>query len=117
MAFVVRAFPLVKPIEDIRKFAADLAGERSTNMGGFYREYGVKAESWYLQETPAGPWVICATQVADPNEASGRYAQASEDFHGWFKAQVMHLTGVNPSEAPLGPPTELLFAWDDQTPD
>jgi hypothetical protein len=39
------------------------------------------------------------------------------EFDSWFKEQVLHLTGINPAEQPLGPPTTQVFAWaDDQRP-
>jgi hypothetical protein len=77
----------------------------------FYRHYGVERESWHLQFTDHGPWVIAVTELADPTEAAPRYADANEAFHLWFKSQVETLTGVDPNIAPLGPPTKEVFVW------
>ena len=111
MPYVVRAFPLVRPVDDLRAFAAELAGNQNGEAGRFYRNYGVRHESWHLQATPNGNWVIAVTLVDDPGEAASRYAGASEAFHAWFKEQVLHCTGVDPNVTPLGPPTTQIFAW------
>jgi hypothetical protein len=113
MSRVVRAFPLRASRAALESFAAELKGRRSAEAAQFYRHYGVSSESWHLQETPNGPWVIAVTELADPAEAAPRYANASEAFHVWFKSQVLALTGVDPNVAPLGPPTTEVFSWSD----
>jgi hypothetical protein len=114
MPFVVRAFPLRATTDALAGFAAELKGRRAAEAKTFYRHYGVRAESWHLQHTPIGPWVIAVTEIDDPVEAAPRYAQASEEFHAWFKAEVLALTGVDPNVTPLGPPTTEVFTWLDE---
>ncbi|MEP6942647.1 MAG: hypothetical protein ABI981_06905 [Betaproteobacteria bacterium] len=111
MALVVRAFPLRGSMSDLAAFSAELKGARASEASQFYRHYGVEYESWHLQETANGPWVIAVTTVANPEEAAPRYAEASEAFHVWFKSRVLSLTGIDPNSTPLGPPTEELFSW------
>lgn len=113
MPMITRAFPLCRPVEEVRAFAAALCGERSADTTQFYRHYGVSHESWHVQETPTGPWVIVVTVLDNSEEAASRYASASEAFHMWFKAQVLSLSGVDPNTTPLGPPTTQVFAWSD----
>jgi hypothetical protein len=113
MALVVRAFPLRESPSALEAFAAALNGERSAEASQFYRHYGVARESWHLQQTPHGPWVIAVSDIRDPNEAAPRYAEATADFHVWFKTQVKSLSGVDPNKAPLGPPTREVFSWSD----
>jgi hypothetical protein len=111
MSLVVRAFPLQGSIGDLEMFAAELTGARAADADRFYGHYGVDHESWHVQVTPSGPWVIAVTSLADPSEAAARYADATEEFHVWFKEQVLSLTGVDPNHAPLGPPTTQVFMW------
>ena len=111
MPLVVRAFPLRSPRPALESFAAQLNGERSTEANQFYRHYGVTRESWHVQDTPNGPWVIAVTELHNPDEAAARYADATAEFHVWFKSQVLSLTGVDPNETPLGPPTTEVFSW------
>ena len=64
-----------------------------------------------MQDTASGPWVIAVTELGDPVEAARSYADATQEFHVWFKSQVQSLTGVDPNESPLGPPTTQVFSW------
>ena len=109
MPLVVRAFPLRGSRSQLEAFATALRGERSAEAAQFYRHYGVTSESWHFQDTPHGPWVIALTEIGDPEEAASRYAQATADFHAWFKTQVLALTGVDPNTTPLGPPIHEVF--------
>lgn len=111
MPQVVRAFPLRGSVADLNAFAGSLSGPRSGDAARFYRRYGVERESWHLQFTDHGPWVIVVTDVADPAEQAPHYAEATEAFDLWFKSQVLQLTGIDPAIAPLGPLTKPLFAW------
>ena len=81
MAHVVRAFPIRRPIAEVQAFAAALSGERRAETDRFYSHYGVSHESWHLQETPQGPWLIGVTVLDDPEDAGKRYSDASEEFH------------------------------------
>ena len=114
MPHVVRAFPLRGSIADLNAFAQALAGPRAADAARFYRSYGVERESWHLQHTDHGAWVIAVTELADPVAAAPRFAEATEGFHLWFKSQVQALTGVDPNIAPLGPLTKEVFVWTDR---
>ena len=117
MPLVVRAFPLRGSIAELKTFASELIGVRAADAEQFYRHYGVDHESWHVQQTPNGPWVIAVTSLADPAEAAPRYADAREEFHAWFKGQVLSLTGVDPNKTPLGPPTTQVFSWSSHAPE
>lgn len=111
MPIIVRAFPVLPgKEEDIRKFAAEMAGPRRREAEQFYRSFGVVRESWHYQETPHGLMVIGVTELdADPEVKAREYAESIRPFDTWFKEQVLNLTGVDPAVQPLGPPSELIF--------
>jgi hypothetical protein len=44
-------------------------------------------------------------------QSVAKYAQASDEFASWFKGQVLTLSGIDPSVAPLGPPTTEVYRW------
>jgi len=114
MSLIVRAFPLHGSVEDLDAFAAALNTDRKEGADLFYRQYGVSHESWHLQETPQGPWVIAVTAVDDSAAAAATFAASRAEFDNWFKAQVLLLTGINQDKQPLGPPTKQVFAWPDE---
>jgi hypothetical protein len=114
MPLVVRAFPVLPgKEEELRTFAHELAGARRDAAAEFYRSLEVTHESWHLQNTPHGAWVIGVTEVNAPIELKAKeYAASNRPFDRWFKDQVYQLSGVNPDLEPLGPPTEMLFEFD-----
>jgi hypothetical protein len=112
MELLVRAFPVLPGMESrMREFARDVQTVRAREAEHFYRRHGVERESWHLQVTPHGAWVIGVTQIADrPAAVAGKaYAESQHPFDRWFKEQVKTLTGIDPERTPLGPPTECLF--------
>jgi hypothetical protein len=117
MARVVRAFPVLPGKEQAaREFAATVAHSRRDEASAFYKRYGVTRESWHLQNTPNGAFIIVVTELgASPgiqvNVQAQAYANAQHAFDRWFKDNVRELCGVNADEQPLGPPTETLLDW------
>ena len=111
MSFLVRAFPLRKPVSDFDAFVAELHGQKKADADAFYSSHGITHESWHLQQTENGPWIIVVTMVGNADEAAPKYAKATDEFSSWFKGQVMTLSGVDPSVAPLGPPTSQVYSW------
>ena len=115
MELVVRAFPVLPGQEGrIQEFAKELHTDRASETADFYRRMGVTRESWHMQETPNGLWVIAVTWVLNkPVEAAAEdYASSQYAFDRWFKQQVMQVTGVNPDTTPLGPATRCIFdSW------
>jgi hypothetical protein len=75
----------------------------------------VTRESWHLQHTEHGSWVIGVTEILeDPETKVQAYASSERPFDRWFKDQVQELTGIDPDVEPLGPPTETIFDWSDR---
>jgi len=111
MDLIVRAFPLIPGMEEQFRLFADEFGARKEEARDFYSRFGVSRESWHLQATPSGSWVIGVTQLDGRpiDEAAQEYSQSEHAFDRWFKNEVHRLSGINPDEQPLGPPTECLF--------
>ncbi len=110
MPLIVRAFPVLRGKEDIRRLAAEMAGPRREEAKEFYKSFGVIRESWHYQETPHGPLVIGVTEVdGDLGTVAQEYAESNRPFDQWFKDQVRNLSGIDPDVQPLGPPSEVIF--------
>jgi hypothetical protein len=115
MPLIVRAFPILPGKDaEMREFAAEMAGARRAEASAFYHSFGVTRESWHLQLTEHGAWVIGVTEVSDDLENTAKaYATSQRPFDRWFKDRVQQITGINPDVEPLGPPTITLFDWSD----
>jgi hypothetical protein len=112
MDLIVRAFPVIPGKEDqLRAFAHELQTRRAAEASEFYARFGVNRESWHLQSTPHGTWVIGVTHLTGMpiEEAADKYSASEQPFDRWFKNQVHELSGINPDEQPLGPPTDCIF--------
>ena len=112
MPRIVRAFP-IKPgkLPDLQAFARECM-VRAAAVEALYEKYGVRFESWHVQETPGGHMVICVTEIDDPIGAGAAYGASRNEFDAWFKSRVAELSGVDPNNDPLGPPTVEVFRFD-----
>ncbi len=112
MSLVVRAFPVLEGKESLaRAFAKSLATDRAADIAQFYTLFGVKSESWHIQETPTGFWIIAVTEIDEPAKRAEQFSASHAEFDEWFKAQVLALSGIDSTTQPLGPSTEEIFIW------
>src|SRR5262245_54100622 len=111
MHLIVRAFPIAPGQEETtRSLAATILGSRRAEAEDFYRRFGIKSESWHMQNTGHGTWVIAVTEIGGPPEEAGKaFAASQAGFERWFKDQVKLCTGIDQDAQPLGPPTETIF--------
>lgn len=114
MQRVVRAFPVLKGHEAaVSQLVKEMSGARAGEAAAFYKRFGVAHECWFTQHTAHGMLVIAITDFSGRSieDAAVDYAAATEPFEAWFKQQVLKISGVDPSIAPLGPPTSCVFDW------
>ncbi len=112
MQLVVRAFPVLpEKIERTREVAREIATTRAHEAAAFFRHFTVSQETWHLQETAHGWWVIAVTQLGEKpvEEAAREYAELAEGFGRWLKDRAAEITGIDLDVAPLGPPTECIL--------
>jgi hypothetical protein len=110
MAVFNGAFPILPGKTDAaRSFASDVAGSRAAEFKDMHKRGGTTRETWSLQETPAGAFMLVWFE-GDPEKAFGDLATATDSFTVWFRGQVKHVTGVDLSEPAEGGP-ELLLQW------
>jgi hypothetical protein len=114
MQRVVRAFPVLRGHEAaVSQLAKEMSGSRAGQVAEFYKNFGIAHECWFSQETPNGLLVIAITDFTGrtPDNAATEYAASTAPFEAWFKEQVLKISGIDPSIAPLGPPTICIFDW------
>ena len=116
MPMIVRAFPVLPGKEDAAlAFARECGETRREQTASFMQSYGVRRESWHLQRTPQGAFVIVVTDIEEPPlEKARAYGAAQNGYERWFKDNIKVLCGVDADTQPLGPPTETIFAFDSE---
>ena len=112
MDLVVRAFPVLEGREeDLRAFIQALQTTFQHEVDAFYRKYGVRRETACLQESAQGKQVIVITEIGTSTPAFSAYSTSEAEFDRWFKAQILHISGIDLNQQPQGPPSEHLFTW------
>jgi hypothetical protein len=111
MAIFNGAFPILPgKVEQARAFAAAVSGSRRDAYSAMQKRGGITRETWSLQETPAGAFMLVWFDAADIEHAFRDVGTGTDEFTTWFRDQVKDLTGVDLSEPPEGGP-ELLVNW------
>ena len=109
MALFNGAFPILPGKEqEGRNFAAACMGERRKGFEGQLAASNISRETWALQETPMGSFMLVWFEAPDIEKVLTHLATSSDEFTTWFRAQVKDLTGVDLSAPPEGPPPDVL---------
>lgn len=109
MAVFNGAFPILSGKEQAgRDFAAACMGERRSGFEDQLARDGISRETWSLQETPMGSFMLVWFEAPDIEKAFTELATTDNEFTVWFRSQVMDLTGVDLSAPPESPPPDLL---------
>ena len=110
MAVFNGAFPILEGrLDAARDLAAALAGVRNDEFGARHNRNGTTRETWSIQETPAGAFILVWFE-GDIEKAFVDLGTANDDFTTWFRDQIKAVTGIDMSE-PAGGGPELLLDW------
>jgi len=96
--------------EDARAFAAETMGARRAEFGAHHSRAGTTRETWALQETPMGSFMLVWFE-GDVEKAFADLATNDSDFITWFRGRVLDLTGVDLGAPSDGPPPAVLVDW------
>jgi hypothetical protein len=114
MAVFNGAFPILPGKEQAaRDFAAECVGARNKGFEAQHVRSGLTRETWALQQTPMGSFMLVWFEAPDVEKSFTDLATSDDEFTLWFRDQVKDLTGVDLGVPPDGPPPELLV---DSTP-
>lgn len=91
-----------------RAFAEALSGPRRAELDD--AQTTVTKESWFLQETPHGDFMIVYYVSPDPKKVHQALAVSEEPFDVWFREQILDLTGIDISTPFPGLPEQIL-SW------
>ncbi len=112
MAVFNGAFPILTGKEQGgRDFAAACTGERRKEFDAQAARSGLTRETWALQETPMGSFMLVWFEAPDIEKTFTELATSSDEFTIWFRGQVKDLTGVDLGAPPESPPPDVLVDW------
>ena len=102
------AMPLLPGNEDgARAFAAEISGPRRDQFAAFQAQSKTRRETWTIQETPAGTFLLVWFDSADLEKGFADLATGQDEFTVWFRGEIKRLSGVDlgvPDDSPLPEP-------------
>jgi len=113
MAHTVRLMPVLPGREQTaRTFSNELLKERRAETDAFYARYGVRGETWSLQQTPMGLIGVVCTDIDDLADGLHKLAASTHPFDVWFRSRVQEITGLDLGQAMHeDPAAEQIFDW------
>lgn len=87
-------------------FTSTMMGERRAEFDR--AQTTVTKESWFLQETPMGDFLIVYYHAPNIEKVHSALAVSEEPFDVWFRAQVLDISGIDISTPLSGLPTQIL---------
>ena len=93
--------------DDAYQFAKDLNTTRRDEYSN--AQLTCTKESWFVQHTPHGDFMIVYFEAPDGDAVMGNLAASEEPFDLWFKEQILELTGIDCTQPmPGGMPKQVL---------
>ncbi len=105
-------FPVLPGKEDdARKFAEEATGSHRKHFEGVQKANSLARQTWAMQETPGGTFILVWGEVDEAIEASfGRMATATGEDFDWMRGRIKDISGVDMTE-PGGPIPEVILDW------
>ncbi len=107
------AFPVLPGKEgEARKFASEIQGSRKAEYQAFQAASGgTTRETWSLQSTPAGSFMLVWFEAKDVAGAFEHLATGKEPFIAWFRSRIQDVTGLDMSLPSDEAQPDLLIDW------
>lgn len=104
------AFPVLPGKEGAAKQFADACmGSRRKECVEYLKRVGISKESWHLQKTPMGSFVVVHFESEDPAKSFKILAESTHTFDVWFRQQALLISGVDLGKPMEGAPPEEIF--------
>jgi hypothetical protein len=94
--------------DQLFEFANALSGARASEYAE--SQESVLNETWYLQSTPMGDFLIVHFEAPNPAGVFAALAESATPFDTWFRQQAQEITGVDFSK-PLGELPRVVFQY------
>src|SRR5438270_3213140 len=102
-------FPVLPTKRDqLFEFAKALSGERAAEYAA--SQESVTQETWYLQSTPMGDFLIVHFEAPNPEAVFAALAESTNPFDVWFRRQAGEISGIDLSK-PLGELPQVVFQY------
>ena len=94
--------------EQLFAFAKALTGERAAEYAA--AQASVTSETWFLQSTPMGDFLIVYFEAPDPAAVFANLAASTDAFDIWFREQAQGVSGIDFSQS-IGDMPQAVFQY------
>lgn len=103
-------FPILPgKTERVKEIGAGLSGEHAAAFKSSQEKLGVPVESWHLQQTPMGDFLVVYLEAEDPLAMFQSFAKAEGPSDTFLKDGILECTGVDLNQGmPALPSTPVL---------
>jgi hypothetical protein len=102
------AFPILPgKTEAGKEFAKAVMGPRRKEFEEILKKEGITKETWFLQKTPHGDFVVVYFEAADVEKSFEILAKSQDPFARWFREQAKAVSGVD-LEQRAEPPEQIV---------
>ena len=96
-------------IEALEQHLAD--AKNHPDLDATFTGFGISRETWHVQETEQGDWLVLVFDADDPFAMLQEFARSNDDLPTWQRQSIREILGVDLSQAPPAPPSRLIFDW------
>jgi hypothetical protein len=106
------AFPILPgKTEEARKLASELSAGRRAEYEVGLKRTGISRETWSLQVTPVGDFMLVWFEADDVEQVFTTLAVSTEPIDVWFRAQVLAVNGIDLGMPFETAPPEVVGEW------
>ncbi len=95
----------------LKEFIATAMGPKWKEYDASQKRHGIHKETWFLQSTPQGDWIISYAELDDIQKAFGGFAVSTDPFDVWARDQTKEITGIDFSQPPQTPLPEQILKY------
>lgn len=96
MAVFCAMFPILPDkLERMKEIGAGLSQEHAAGFDSSQKALGVPVESWHIQETPMGNFLLVYLEADDPLKMFHNFAESGDAASRFLKDGVKECTGVD----------------------
>jgi hypothetical protein len=104
------AFPiLLGKDQACKEFAETCMGPRRNECLDSLKRMGIPKETWHLQKTPMGSFIVVHFGYEDLAKAFQVLAESGHPFDLWVRQHILQITGYNYSKPAREPPPEEIL--------
>ena len=94
-----------------RRFYQELQGSRRCEYELSRKWLGIKKECIWFAQMPQGEMAIITIKAENPELVFARLVTSDSSFDRWFCSQLLELHGLDVSQLPSRPCSEVVFMW------